>query len=259
MNKNKDQNPEKQTRIRHQPFKINYVIPPLIGLIGIAWMLLVSSFLNNNNIQEIGFTAYQQINLVLTMQILVFPVSFILLGVLYLYNRKNFLKYFRIGNINAYSKPLKILGIKETDSWKKIGFTIACILAAGTTIFMTIAVINMKGVFNSRVLALFPLALIFSTTNAWSEEIFTRFTVVAGLDKKVKPVYKYWISAAIFGIPHYFGTPGGFIGVVMAGFMGWLLAKSVHETKGMFWAWFIHFIQDIIIFTANLMIIAASA
>jgi len=32
--------------------------------------------------------------------------------------------------------------------------------------------------------------------------------------------------------------------------LGWLLAKSVIETNGIFWAWFIHFLQDIVIFSA---------
>jgi uncharacterized protein len=35
----------------------------------------------------------------------------------------------------------------------------------------------------------------------------------------------------------------------LAGFLGWLLAKSIVETRGIFWAWFIHFLQDVIIFT----------
>jgi len=33
------------------------------------------------------------------------------------------------------------------------------------------------------------------------------------------------------------------------------LAKSILETKGIFWAWLIHFLQDIIIFTALLTIL----
>jgi hypothetical protein len=31
--------------------------------------------------------------------------------------------------------------------------------------------------------------------------------------------------------------------------MGWLLAKSMQETHGLFWAWFIHFLQDVWIFS----------
>jgi len=31
--------------------------------------------------------------------------------------------------------------------------------------------------------------------------------------------------------------------------LGWLLDKSIAETEGMFWVWFIHFSRDVIIFT----------
>jgi hypothetical protein len=34
----------------------------------------------------------------------------------------------------------------------------------------------------------------------------------------------------------------------MAGFLGWFLGKSMLETRGLFWAWFIHFWQDVLIF-----------
>jgi hypothetical protein len=57
------------------------------------------------------------------------------------------------------------------------------------------------------------------------------------------------LSALIFGIGHYFGSPGGIPGVLMAGYLGWFASKSIHETKGFFWAWMIHFVQDIIIMT----------
>lgn len=50
------------------------------------------------------------------------------------------------------------------------------------------------------------------------------------------------LSGLIFGIPHHFGTPGGILGAAMA--------KSVMETRGIFWAWFIHFLQDVVIFAA---------
>jgi uncharacterized protein len=34
----------------------------------------------------------------------------------------------------------------------------------------------------------------------------------------------------------------------MTGFLAWLLGKSMLETKGLFWAWFIHFLPDAVIF-----------
>jgi hypothetical protein len=39
------------------------------------------------------------------------------------------------------------------------------------------------------------------------------------------------------------------VGVLLASFLGWILAKSMLETRGMFWAWFIHFWQDVWIFS----------
>ncbi|NUQ25067.1 MAG: hypothetical protein HUU34_14055 [Saprospiraceae bacterium] len=59
-------------------------------------------------------------------------------------------------------------------------------------------------------------------------------------------------SAAIFGGIYYFGTPGGPLGLLMAGFLGWLLAKSLVETRGFGWAWSIHFLQDVVILFAFL-------
>ena len=60
------------------------------------------------------------------------------------------------------------------------------------------------------------------------------------------------LSGALFGSIHFFGIPGGVTGVIVAVFLGWLLCKSILETKGIFWAWFIHFLQDVIIFSALL-------
>jgi hypothetical protein len=30
--------------------------------------------------------------------------------------------------------------------------------------------------------------------------------------------------------------------------MGWVLAKAMLETRGFFWSWWIHFLQDVVIF-----------
>ena len=53
---------------------------------------------------------------------------------------------------------------------------------------------------------------------------------------------------------HYWGNPGGVVGMVVAAFLGWFLTKSILETKGIFWAWLIHFLQDVIIISALLSI-----
>ena len=56
------------------------------------------------------------------------------------------------------------------------------------------------------------------------------------------------MAAYFFGIAHYFGTPGGMLGGIASVFMGWILGKAVVETRGLFWAWWIHFLSDAAIF-----------
>ncbi|HTF28965.1 MAG TPA: CPBP family intramembrane glutamic endopeptidase [Flavitalea sp.] len=121
---------------------------------------------------------------------------------------------------------------------------------------MSIGVSSQNGLINDSFFTLIPLVLLFSATNAWSEEIFSRFVIVAGLDGKLKPGTICWISAIIFGIPHFLGTPSGIFGVLMSGLLGWILAKSVIETRGLSWALLIHSLQDVIIFGAGARIIA---
>ena len=60
------------------------------------------------------------------------------------------------------------------------------------------------------------------------------------------------LSGVLFGGVHYFGIPGGLIGVALAGFLGWLLTKSITKTRGVFWAWSLHFLQDLVIFIRGL-------
>lgn len=57
------------------------------------------------------------------------------------------------------------------------------------------------------------------------------------------------LTGALFGIGHYYGVPYGIVGVVMASVWGWYLGKCMVETKGFVWPWFIHFLQDVLIFT----------
>jgi hypothetical protein len=62
------------------------------------------------------------------------------------------------------------------------------------------------------------------------------------------------LSAVLFGLAHIAGMPSGIGGMILAGILGWLLAKSVLETHGLFWAWFIHFLQDVVIIGGLMMV-----
>jgi hypothetical protein len=94
-------------------------------------------------------------------------------------------------------------------------------------------------------------AVVFAATNSIVEEGIYRFSVTSiflenGLSARSAAIS----SGLLFGGVHYSGMPGGIPGVFLAGFLGWLLSKSIAETKSIGWAWLIHFVQDVVIFVA---------
>jgi hypothetical protein len=99
-----------------------------------------------------------------------------------------------------------------------------------------------------------PIVLLISLTNSFGEEMIYRFAINGNLINNTPKITVIVISAVLFGLPHYMGFPSGIIGIIMAGFLGYILSKITYETQGIVIAWTIHFIQDIIIFTALFMI-----
>jgi hypothetical protein len=99
-----------------------------------------------------------------------------------------------------------------------------------------------------RALPFLPAILIAATLNAFNEELTYKASFLSVLEDVVGRNQALYLMAAYFGIGHFYGIPYGVIGVLMAGFLGWFLGKSMLETRGMGWAWFIHFWQDVLIF-----------
>ena len=100
-----------------------------------------------------------------------------------------------------------------------------------------------------RALPFLPMVLLAAALNAFSEEITYRASFLSVLEGPVGRRQALRLTAVYFGILHYYGVPYGVIGVVLAGLLGWILGKSMQETHGMFWGWFIHFWQDVWIFS----------
>lgn len=177
---------------------------------------------------------------------MVLPISFGALGIMYLINKNSFKEYFRF----------PITSLTHDETWSAYGPAVAIGFTMGTGMLMSFSVFREHGEINNKFWQLLPLVLLFAATNAWSEEIFSRFVIVAGLSGKLGGSTICLISAIIFGAGHIFGTPSGLFGMLASGTLGWLLAKSVVDTQAMTWALLIHFLQDVMIFGAGAMIIA---
>lgn len=192
-----------------------------------------------------------RVDLDIKYQALAFGLAFVNLLITYMLFPANFKRFARVGNSQVHPVPVKALGISAKDTWRGVGINFAIVITLVTSIFLYLNVLqgDLSAV-GSAVIGFAPFILIFAALNAFTEEAITRFTVVVGFEGVVPRSTVALISALLFGLPHYFGTPGGVVGALMAGFIGWLLAKSIQETEGVWWSWFIHFLQDVVIFIA---------
>lgn len=221
------------------------LIPIAIATGGVLLMFFTARFLSNGTLPLLTISPDKVVNFTVTMQLMVLPFSFLALGLLYGYRKDGFKTFFRLG----FSKS-------GNHNWNSYGPIAAIFFTAGLIGLMALNVSSQHGTFNAYFFSLLPLVIILAAANAWSEEIFSRLVIVAGLHGKLSSNSICWISAVIFGVPHFFGTPSGLFGIVTSGALGWVLAKSVIETKGIGWALLIHFLQDLVIFGAGAMIIA---
>jgi len=95
---------------------------------------------------------------------------------------------------------------------------------------------------------LFPLALAWAAMNAFSEEYSYRAAIIATIRPVVGDNQALLLSSFSFGGAHFYGIPYGFLGVGIAACLGYVLGRVMLETEELFWHWFIHLVQDVVIF-----------
>ena len=152
------------------------------------------------------------------------------------------------GDTSALAEPVTWMGIKEGERWNKLGRNFAIIISSGTLVFLILAGRPPLDIV-IRALPFIPAILIAAALNAFNEEMTYKASFLSVLEDSVGKQHALLLMAAYFGIGHFYGVPYGVVGVLMAGFLGWFLGKSMLETRGLWWAWFIHFWQDVLIFS----------
>lgn len=220
-----------------------------------AMVLLISAAIiitGKNPVFSLDVFESSTINAFFNHQIFMGIMALIVLIVIWLMAKDTRLTYLNVRRIDGPIKPEPWIGLKPTgkDSWKSLGITFSVIITSVTAIIIYFQVMQ-GGTFQFEWYPLGVMVIIFALTNSFIEETIFRLsfvTVVA--NEKLKPEVAQILAAITFGLVHYFGTPSGIPGVLMAGFIGWFLAKSMNETKGFFWAWLIHFLQDVVIIFA---------
>jgi membrane protease YdiL (CAAX protease family) len=152
------------------------------------------------------------------------------------------------GDLAAPAQPIPFLGLRRSVSWIWLGpaFILVFTLVLAPFLYLTVHP-NFKA--TARIVHLFPWILAVAALNAASEEFQFRSIILAHLRGVFRPAENVLLSAAFFGLGHYYGQPSGSLGVAMAGFAGWIWARSMIETRGGLWAFIIHLVQDVVIFT----------
>jgi uncharacterized protein len=224
--------------------KFKIALPIILVVVFTAMILLVSQQLKTTKLFLVSQNEY--VNFQFNYQFLLLLITVLSLTVTYFLNKESFLHYFTFGDISKPANELKLFGIKANDSWLKTGISLTIFISLATATFMYFQLKQAQVNWNLLQSGIFWI-LLFSLTNSFGEEMIYRMGIVSPLKGLLQPMTIFIVSAILFGIPHLAGMPSGIIGATMAGVLGLVLAKSLYETNGFFWAWIIHFIQDVII------------
>lgn len=204
--------------------------------INFSWPLLQSLF--GNSVFDDRMQAEQTGKLAVTAGVLVVLMA---LG----YQRRAF--FFAPGALRTTIEPVRWLGFPKPDGWPFFGllwgFNIAAVLAV--LFFFQVRPDRSDGL---GLVPVLPSILFYAALNALHEEMTYRAPMLATLEAVTGSRQALWMSAYFFGAAHYFGIPGGLPGGAASIFMGYLLGKAMLETRGLFWAWWIHGCSDIVIF-----------
>jgi Type II CAAX prenyl endopeptidase Rce1-like len=152
------------------------------------------------------------------------------------------------GNLAAPAQPIPFLGLRKPIPWTVFGPALFVVFGVALALFLYFTV-HPDFTAGGRILHFLPWILLVAALNAANEEFQFRNVLLAHLRNVVPPGEAVLLTAVLFGLGHYYGQPSGPIGVVMAGFAGWIWARSMIETGGFAWAFFIHMVQDIVIFS----------
>ncbi|NLK46720.1 MAG: CPBP family intramembrane metalloprotease [Treponema sp.] len=233
----------------------NFIITlTLVGLM-IFTIFNIKILPNAKPLFKIGFFNSNYLNETFVYQVTTLLLSFVIILITAVQTKFQSLSLLSITKIDGNINPEPWIGITKNnkDTWKKLGINLAVVISIVTAITVYFQVFRAEKV-QSLTVPSFLLVVVFALINSFVEEVTFRHTFVSIVEyHKLNRYISQGLSAIIFGFVHYFGVPAKIPGVLLAGFLGWLLSKTIHETKGFFWAWLIHFLQDIIIMTALFM------
>jgi hypothetical protein len=207
-----------------------------------AWLLETPAFMDWQEGKSFAIVA-------LTLQLLEMSVALLLIGVLYLLRGRRERFFLVRGDLQAQAEPVRLLGQKKAGPLWQFGaiFTLVVVIAQ---FFMFILPLAPTGETLCRLLPLIPLVVLLAASNGFNEEVTLRMAPISPVYEVVGKGHAIWMAALLFGSAHYIGgIPSGVIGVLITSVLGWFFGKCMLDSKGFFWPWLFHSLQDLLPFT----------
>ena len=102
-----------------------------------------------------------------------------------------------------------------------------------------------------RAVGYLPLALVLAAMNSFAEEMLYRAVLLGPLLRQVTANQAISMTAVLFGIAHYHGTPSGFPGMGLTFIAGWVFGFAMVESRSVLLPWFLHFVPDAVVFVTG--------
>lgn len=183
-------------------------------------------------------------------------VALAVLAVLWLMKRDRRAFFLARGDMAAPIAPIRWLGIGAGESWRRFTWIFAGIAALAVAVPTFLAAAPAAATL-LRALPMLPAAALLAAVNAFTEEAYFRCSLLSTLHGVIGRGHTLALILVFFGLSHWlYGSPNGLVGFAMTGFLSWIMARSMLETKGMLSAWAIHFIPDVVIFFSYAMAFA---
>ncbi len=135
--------------------------------------------------------------------------------------------------------------------WTGFGVLVAVIM--GVTMFTYLGPTTGQPGRAAAGLRYVPLALLLAAMNAFAEEMLYRGALLAPLLRQVTRNQAISMTAVLFGVAHYYGTPSGVPGMVLTFIAGWIFGLAMVETRSLLLPWFLHFVPDAVIYVTSVL------
>lgn len=223
--------------------------PYFIMLLAIMALMWVKTWLLDSS-AWMAWQNQQSFTLVsLTAQLVEAGVAVILIGLLFALRKRRQRFFLVMGDLNAKAEPIKWLGQKSPSPLWSFGLVFTMVVIVGQ-FFMFILPISPTSDTVRLLLPLIPVILLLAASNGVTEEIIYRAAPISSVYEVAGKANALWMAAILFGLSHYIGgSPSGILGLLITALLGAFFGKCMMDSKGFFWPWLFHTLQDILPFS----------